>query len=100
MSVRKELAQLKAEVADLKTHNHKPIFDRLSALECPSPLMLDLVQRVCRLDGGSDCEVHHCGECKFNYGMGCWRYWSGKRWHEIKGLEPPCELFELKSESG
>lgn len=67
-------------------HNHKPIFDRLSALEdsarldrsaidnlqermhhqeCPSQLMLDLVKRVCALDDGSDYEVHPhtCAEC-------------------------------------
>lgn len=31
---------------------------RMSHQECPSPLLLDLVQRVCALDGGSDYEVH------------------------------------------
>lgn len=70
-------------------HNHKPIFDRLSALEkqakpfdgwfenlherinrieCPSPLLLDLVKRVCALDVGTDYEVHEkrplsCRDC-------------------------------------
>lgn len=67
------------EESRFEVHNHKPIFERLTKLEfgrdnlmkrmdaqeAPSPLLLDLVQRVCALDSGSDYEVHSvCEGCK------------------------------------
>lgn len=65
-----DIGEVRGRLSEVGT-NLDNLQERMHRLECPSPLLLDVVQRLCALDGGSDYEVH---EKPYSCCEGCAEY--------------------------